>query len=66
MTVICQDCKRLDLKGSPLGKSGFGSCKAKRMDPGSYLSASYPRECQRFSQAAQEVVLKRKQFMGDQ
>ena len=56
--VICQDCKHFNLRDSPLGKHGFGLCKAKRLGVGTMLSASISRECGLFRRATEETIAK--------
>lgn len=55
MTSRCIDCAALNLKGSPLGRHGFGICKASR-EPWRMPSVHFPRECARFTQAPAETV----------
>ncbi|WP_193090539.1 hypothetical protein [Advenella sp. FME57] len=68
MTVQCIECCHFTLQnpdgraGKELAAQGFGTCK---YDPtaGSYQSAFFERQCQRFAAADRTVIVKRRDWV---
>jgi hypothetical protein len=62
----CVDCKHFNLKGSPIGKLGFGLCPLRSMTAGHTFSAVYPRNCDKFVQAPVEQVELRERLLKEE
>lgn len=59
--MTCTDCLHLDLQsiGAANARLGFGKCKARKLDPATFITSGAARQCDRFEQAPADVVAKR-------
>lgn len=67
MTHRCIDCQHFanaerQIAGS--ARLGLGKCKVTDLAPATFLTASYARECPKFTAAPAELVARRIQFLN--
>ena len=66
MTVQCISCRHLSMqKAGPMAKHGCGKCEY-LPSPGTYVSARYWRECDRFKPAGGADVDKSRAYLEEQ
>ncbi len=66
-TSRCVDCQHLDLQsaGGAYARLGMGKCKAQKLDPATFITTGYARQCARFEPAAADAVSKRLIFLRE-
>lgn len=65
--VSCITCAHIGRKPAPpaMAKAGFSVCPFDR-DPGTYVSVLFPRKCDRHVPAADDLVRRRREWLGAQ
>lgn len=64
MTVECIKCKHFNLKGSELGRLGFGLCALRSISKATTYSATWGRQCAQFTPATPETIAKREAVLA--
>jgi hypothetical protein len=66
--VKCIDCRSFNMRAADsaapgYAKLGMGKCDMKTHAPATFVTAAYARKCELFEKAADDVILKRIEWM---
>lgn len=61
--IQCVTCARFDMRAAPaMAAQGFGACTVKTK--GTYVSPTWPRECERHAPASDDVAQQRREWLA--